>query len=472
MSIDRRTEGYHHSTNADILGESIHLRDFWSMPDELRKESLCRAIIKSHIWHYVRNPAYRETVTARGIREEISAENFPLILRPTAQTFKSYIDILGTPFPQDKPAEFLHWLANQLSIDLPDELINKFKPQYSNLEGLLTDIEAVYQAYGLEVITSSGTSGRSTIMLRDQDGIDKTVESFYLAFQRYLGMQADHRAIFIMPKVTRIAMVRMAAFSVSRVGLADDQIHYTIPFPAYPDQVRIRAGRTYRQGFQGLIESRILNPAMNWINDRIMSPRSIRDTIELLKNSERSNEKVLLFGGWIQLHAVALKLLEENQILQLEAGSLVGTGGGMKELYPHPPSHIQQDIIKAIKLSNGDQIPIRDVYGMAEGNWAAMQCKDGNYHIPPWIYAVVVDDDGNIKDSADAGGILAFFDPYGGGQLFPAFFKTADEVRLINGGGDYDDTLTCSCAERGSYLVADSIQRVDLLDEAGCAAQV
>ena len=109
---------------------------------------------------------------------------------------------------------------------------------------------------------------------------------------------------------------------------------------------------------------------------------------------------------------------------------------------------------------------------MAEGNWAAMQCTYGNYHVPPWVYVVTLDDDDHFQERADSTGMLAFFDPYGGGDLFPSFFKSADQVRLVNGAGGYDPALNCACGETGAYIARDSIQRVDLLDEAGCAGQV
>jgi hypothetical protein len=63
---------------------------------------------------------------------------------------------------------------------------------------------------------------------------------------------------------------------------------------------------------------------------------------------------------------------------------------------------------------------------------------------------------------------LAFFDPFGAGALFPGFFRTADSVTLVVGDGD----TICPCGEPGVYLEKDSIQRVDLLGEAGCAAQI
>jgi hypothetical protein len=109
---------------------------------------------------------------------------------------------------------------------------------------------------------------------------------------------------------------------------------------------------------------------------------------------------------------------------------------------------------------------------MAEANWAAMQCTQGSYHIPPWVYPVTLDDDGGFQNNADASGLLAFFDPFGGGRLLPSFFKSADRIRLFNGGSGYAGAQTCPCGESGAFILNRSIQRVDLIDEAGCAAQV
>jgi hypothetical protein len=169
---------------------------------------------------------------------------------------------------------------------------------------------------------------------------------------------------------------------------------------------------------------------------------------------------------------VAQALQEEGRRLRLAPGSLLGTGGGLKELYPFTPAQISRDLGEVVRLRNGEAAPIRDVYGMAEGNWAAMQCEAGNYHVPPWVYARTLDGDDGLQEGADTTGLLAFYDPYGGGGLFPAFFKTSDQVRLMRGGEAGNGDLGCPCGEGGSYLARESIRRVDLLDEAGCAAQL
>jgi hypothetical protein len=211
---------------------------------------------------------------------------------------------------------------------------------------------------------------------------------------------------------------------------------------------------------------------MNWANDHLATSRTVKQTIRLLNQAETSFDKVLLFGGWVHLHAIARALQVEGRVIHLPLGSLVGTGGGFKELYPFSPAQIRADLAKSIKLENDQPTPMRDVYGMAEGNWAAMQCEHGNYHLPPWIYAVVLDENDRFIEKPDSTGMLAFYDPVGGGNLFPAFFKTADRVRLVNGSNAYDPSLECPCGESGAYLSEGYIQRVDLMEEAGCAAQI
>jgi hypothetical protein len=56
--------------------------------------------------------------------------------------------------------------------------------------------------------------------------------------------------------------------------------------------------------------------------------------------------------------------------------------------------------------------------------------------------------------------------------LFPSFFKSTDQVRLVNGTGYYDPALCCACGHDTPYLVNGTIRRIDLLEEAGCAGQL
>ncbi len=459
---------HHHAPAHISKPQTRELAQFWNLSSEERWNALLAGILERHTYHYHLNKAYRNTVAARGVGSHATLDDLPRLLRPTAQTFKSYIDVLGTPFPQDDPRGFVEWLADQLSLELPRDRLKRVRGPYRTLEKLLRAIEHELRDLGLEMLTSSGTSGRASIIPRDTASTALTVESFYLAFQRYFGMKADHRAIFMMPRHTRIAMARMARFSVERVGLTPDRVHFTIPFPAYPDQVRIRAGRTFRLGLRGALERFLWHPLMKFLQEKLVDPRAVEKALTLLIPAAAHGERVLLFGSLTHLHALALYLLERGRRIHLAPGSLLGTGGGMKEAYPLGPEEIRRDLQEAFVSADGSPLPVRDVYGMAEADWAAMQCAEGNYHVPPWVHVVTVDDDGRFLTGVRTTGLLAFFDPFGGGDLFPAFFRSADRVTLVTG----EEGSRCSCGEAGAYLERSSIQRVDLVGEAGCAAQV
>lgn len=454
------------------LFQQYRLQDFWDMEPAVRQEVLLAGIGHVHAWHYERNSAYRGSVSARGLGATLDAKpraaELSRLLRPTAATFKSYLDVLGTAFPQDDPSGFLEWLEVQVSIPLELERRRAFEKRYGSLEALFRAIEREFADVGLQILTSSGTSGRATIMVRDGLATELTVDAFYQAFQRFFGMKADHVAVFMMPRRTRIAMARMARFSVDRIGLSPERVHYAIPFPAYPDQVRIRGGRTLRPGIRGLAERRLWHPSINAMQRCLVDPLSTRKALGWLRQAAKAKEKVLLFGSPAQLHQVALSVIKDGSGLALAPGSLLGTGGGMKDWYPFSFAEIRDDVARAFRSADGTPLAMHDVYGMAEANWAAMQCREGNYHVPPWVHCVTLDEDDRIQNGPLTTGILGFFDPFGGGRLFPAFFKTGDRVILSSGAGD----LQCRCGEACAYLARDSIRRVDLFGEAGCAAQL
>jgi len=457
---------------------SLQAADFWDMTPAQRQPILLHAIAETHTWHYERNPAYHRLVESRGVGPQLDSRDLTRVLRPTAQTFKSYISVIGTPFPQERPAAFLEWLADHLSIPLPRERFQQFEPRYPTLEKLLLDFEAIFDDFGFEVTTSSGTSGRATIMVRDRETVDLAVDCFVQATLAFMGVGSEHNAIFMMPRQTRIAMARTARFGTERLGMQDKgNVHFTIPFPADPDRVRIRAGRTFQPGWKGVIEKRFSHRFSQWMDERYVQPRSIAQTIDLLLQAERTGASTLLFGSLVQLHTLSRQLQSQGygangHSLRLPAGSLAGTGGGLKEHYEFAPDRIRQDIQAVLGLEGGEPLPVRDVMGMAEANWAAPQCPEGNYHLPPWVYAVALDDDDEILVGSDVVGLLGFLDPIGSGRLFPSFFKTTDQVRLVNGATNYNPALCCPCDHDTPYLVKDTIRRVDLLDEAGCAGQL
>jgi hypothetical protein len=437
------------------------LEDFFTLPAAQRSQVLLEAIGAQHRYHFERNAVYQQTLAARGVGLQIGPSDLARLLRPAALAFKSYIELIG-PFPQDDPQGFLRWLSDQLSVSLPRDRWPAFRRRYRTLEALLCDVERSYADSGLEIVTSSGTSGRASIVARNAATVGLAVHAFFTGIRRAWGISHSTAMIFVMPENTRVAMARVARLGTRQLDwAAASPVYYTMPFSATPDLIRIRAGRTFRPGLEGWIEQRVLSPFMAWANERQATPRYVATTLARLRECARTGRPLMLLGGLVQLHAIA-----RQASVRLPPGSRVATGGGMKEQYPFTPAQIRADLRAAF----GD-VPVSDVYGMAEANWAAFECPRGNYHIPPWVYAVVTDDDDRIVSGPDATGLLAFLDPIGGGGLIPPFFQTADRVRLINGGSEYDPVRVCPCGYDTAFI-AGNIRRVDLVEEAGCAAQI
>jgi hypothetical protein len=445
------------------------LQDYLTQPAEQRKPALLEdAIITAHKHHFERNAAYRRTVAARGVVPDLDPRDFARILRPAALTFKSYSETIG-PFPQDDPHGFLAWLQDQISVSLPAGRQVAFRRRYGSLEALLVDIERVYVDVGLEIVTSSGTSGRASIVPRSGATVEVAVQAFFAGIRELWGVGRGTALVFVMPEDTRVAMARSARFGTRTLDwTADSPVYYTMPFSATPDQMRVRAGLTFRGGVQGLVERRILHPFMKWANGRLAEPRTIAATLARLRECAAAGRPVMLMGGLAQLHPLAGAWASAKPVApapaSLPSGSRVATGGGVKYDYPFAPEKIRADL-----RSGFGGVPVSDVYGMAEANWAAFECACGNYHIPPWVHAVVTDDDDRIVEGPEATGLLAFFDPVAGGDLIPPFFQTADRVHLVVPGADPD--LSCPCGYNSNYIKG-VIQRVDLTEEAGCAAQV
>jgi hypothetical protein len=443
------------------------LNDFYAIPSLARDEILLDAIRECHAWHYTRNNAYCATVSARGVGREIHQGQLPRLLRVSAITFKGYIEQLGTPFPQDQPRRFLDWLTGQLSLDLPLDRAADLQPRYRTLEGLLSAIERLYVDRGVEIVTSSGTSGKFTILVRDAAALETATNAYFTAIDHAWGIDPHYTMVFLMPEETRVAMAHIAHLA-TRV-LEWDSVVYTMPFNADPDTIRVRTGRTFRPGLRGLWEEQVMHPFMSWADEALAQDRFIGRTVEALERCVAEEGPVMLLGGLVQLDTVAEHLLAGDG-MDLPAGSRIATGGGLKQAYPRTPGEIRANLRRALRGPDGGPLPVADIYGMAEANWAAFQCEEGNYHMPPWVYVAAMDDDDRPLHGSDVIGLLAFWDPLGGGDVYPPFFQTADRVRLVNGNGYFDPGLLCPCGEATPYFVRDTIQRVDLIEEAGCGA--
>lgn len=431
------------------------LAEFWSMDRASRDKVLLDGIAAAHAYHFVHNTAYRNTVAARGVGCDLQPSEMPRLLRTTSQAFRSYIDVLGTPFPQDRPAAFVDWLADQVSVDLHPEK-HRFRDRYWSLGGLLKAIEKEFADLDLELLTSGWASGRMAIVPRDPLGTGLAAESLGRCFQRYLGLTAEHTAILMTPKRTRAAVARMTRLGLLGAGLLPENIRFAVPLPESPDQARVRAGLTCRPGLRGAIERRLQRPLTRTLQDRLVDAQAVESAVTRLIPASAHEERVLLVGSLGRLHMLASFLLDGGRTITLAPGSVLVTlgnpGDAPAKTLSGTPAEMREDLRRAFRSPSGEPVPVRDVYALAEANWVAVQCAHGSYHIPPWVHAVTVDDRERFQTAPRSTGLLAFFDPCGGGDLLPAFFRTPDRVTLVRDGA-------CPCGEAGDYLEEGSITR-------------
>ena len=106
-----------------------------------------------------------------------------------------------------------------------------------------------------------------------------------------------------------------------------------------------------------------------WMDEHYVQPQATAQAISLLDAARQSGEPTLLFGSLVQLHLLSQRLLklgfEQSGLhMRLPIGSLVGTGGGLKQWYPFSPAQIHQDILLQsvdLPLWNGIQAPTQAV---------------------------------------------------------------------------------------------------------------
>ena len=446
------------------------LEAFYRMSPGERDELLLQGIRGQHCRHFERNRAYRRTLELRGLGAEIDESDLPGLLRVSAITFKSYIRQEGILFPQAEPLRFLGWLRDHVSLPLPEERLGRFRRRYPSLEALFRAVEWAFRDLKIEIVTSSGTSGKASILVRDAGAVRQGTAAYFTAIDRMWDFRTRHNLLFVMPYETRVAMARIARMGTRELGWDEEaEIAYTMPFKADPDTIRIQSGRLFRPGTAGLWERKVLFPFMSWAYEALGSPKFVKTTVSALERFRTQQRPILVLGGLIQLDAVARKLIERGGI-QLPAGSRIAAGGGMKRDYTRRPEEIRSALQRAFRGPDGLPLPLLDIYGMAEAHWVALQCAHGNYHFPPWVYVAVMDDDDRRVEAPEATGLLAFWDPFAGGDVYPPFFQTADRVRLVNGNRHHDPGLLCPCGEDSPYLQTGSIRRVDLIEEAGCGA--
>lgn len=389
--------------------------------DRLRLE----AIKYSFNYNYAHNRFYHNVCEQRGTKPEDIQKYEDLVKIPLIpqRIFKQY----------PEPERFIPWLRG----------ISSDTIKYPRIEGssYIEIIEKLNQ-YGMKVIFSSGTTGNSTILPRDQITLMREVH-FREQFRRFEGHNSDGCYFSLGLDIRKIHPNWGIAHSLGgdvTIMHAEDQINYALNIEATPDKIKTLMG-------VGKGKTQIEKQAKGEVEAR---------RIHLLDSLRRKWVKGELHGAPYMINDFLTEIEASGTDLWLGDGWTVGTGGGGWL------GINQEDLWSRIERLLG--IPsknCRDVYGITENVLCFPSCEGHYYHIPHTLIQPFVLDDNLEPLGFGESGRFAFIDPVS--NAYPGYIITEDKITLLE---------NCPFCGRLGPVICPAISRMPGLEDGGCSAMM
>ncbi len=430
----------------ELLADYIPPRDTWNpadesvfepvdlfrVPVEEAQDMQLKAIKYTFTHHYNNNDFYHRycemrNVSPDDIKTAEDLDRIPLI--PDA-TFKQY--------PSGK--EFARWLTNIFTGELPNVVIRGSNPTYD-------DVINAFNAAGLAVFYSSGTSGRHTFIPRDQ----KTYRTAQVALAKcrasMIDIYADHTfSLSPNPAKTNVFAGKLLAFVPKIVP----NIEFAIDRELTTDM--IKTAMSEKVGLKGKLTSYVQNQTTQKIINRV---------IQWLERYDNTEETIELSGMPFLLYQVMNSLQKDGKAFDFGERGMTVTGGGWKvnERVRIPHKDFRKQVHDVLGIPETRCV---DMYGMVEGNGWMLQCPEGHYlHAPYTYYKPLVLDDDLTPMGYGEWGRYAFLDA--SAQSYPGFIISGDRVRLLE---------HCPVCDRPGPVLEPEIERAKGEEVRGCAEEV
>jgi hypothetical protein len=399
------------------------------VPLEEAQAMQLRAIKHTFTRHYKLNQFYRSYCETRGftpqdIRTYDDLEKIPLI---PDLTFKQH------PSGED----FAYWIASIYTGDLPTIVIEP-DPTFDSV------IDA-FNAAGMVVTYSSGTSGLHTVIPRDM----RTYLAHQYAHAKLKSclcdlMAADHVLMF-WPKWTQTNLFIGRDMAHKSEMLND--VRYALDFEISADlTLKAMTAKEQEHAPPSAEERRgkIVEIAIKW-----------------LEHYEKTTDMILLEGGPFLIFELMETLEREGKHFEFGERGMIGTGGGWKISEEKRIS--AAEFRKRVEEVLG--IPATncwDQYGSVEMGGMVNTCPEGHYfHVPyTWFKPLVLDESFTPVGYGERGR-FAFLDGLAGS--YPGFIITGDEVRMLE---------HCPVCDRPGPVLEPEVQRAKGEEMRGCAEEL
>lgn len=410
--------------------------DLYRVPLAEAETLQLRAIQYAFQRHYTLNSAYRGYCQEHGVAPaDIKApEDLVKIPLLPDRFFKSY------PGGRD----FALWLANIYTGDLPHIVIRGQTPSFEQ-------VVAAFNAAGLEIAYSSGTSGRHTVVPRDRRtymtsqyavakaGVIMTYPHWEPSIHGYLLMPNPRKTNVFAGKVAGVYFD-----SIMDVRVAIDR------------DISANVVRMAMSG-QGGLRARLMQYAL-----RLGQARMVDRIIRWLDyHARKTTNKLALVGAPFIIAWVMDKLEQQGRRFNFDWRAGILTGGGWK-IYEGRRVTAAEFRRRAGQILGISETVCLDIYGMVEGNGWMIQCPEGHYLHAPYSYfkPMVVDDDFRPLPYGQTGR-FAFLDATA--YSYPGFVVTGDLVRMWE---------HCPVCDRPGPVLEPEIMRVAHEELRGCGEEM
>jgi hypothetical protein len=336
-----------------------------------------------------------------------------------------------------------------------------------DLEGI-TDIDdwiARLEAKGYFISCSSGTTGKSAMLIASQQDMDWSQLDTVQVFSWGSGVEpkADRKMIGCapvasVPKNRKISEAQREAFANPEWSRFD--------YPVPPITVGALTSMVVMR--KKMAEGTAMPDEVAAFEETSASRAKVLDAAIQIAAAEiiaNRDKKLMVAGLWSGLYAVAKAVREQGYSAKdFDPDNCIYVGGGLKRALL-PPDY-KQFVHETFNIPAN-----RDFqnYSMQELNSGMPKCRAGNrYHIPPWIVPLLLNKEGDALVEHDGSGEI---------EGRAAFFDLSLDGRwggVISGDKIAIDFGPCACGNRGPSVRDDIARYADLEgdDKIGCAGTV
>ena len=297
----------------------------------------------------------------------------------------------------------------------------------------------------LEVITSSGTTGTLSLIPKDKHGATYTIKLWRMCLIQTFGKEAIEDELHpevevIWPNFAsgKLGHLRMAAMIKREFTGGDESKFHALYSDAISTDLMFLASKLRAAASRGELDRVEIDPALLERKEEFeaMQARRPKEMSQFFQrvSEELRGKRVFMTSAYSLMFELAEAGLARGLRDVFASNSAILTGGGTKGMVlPDNYMEVIQEFLGVDEIQEG--------YGMSEISAFHWACREGRYHVQPWVIPFLLDPDTSapLPRSGRQTGRAAFYD----------FFNRSHWGGIISGDEitiDWDTPCPCGLA--------------------------